>query len=36
LTGQLNRHPKAAMELLSGKDRLDIVRFFDSLVEDEG
>ena len=33
LTGQLNIHPKSAMDFLDGKDRRNYVAFYDSVVE---
>lgn len=34
ITGQLNLHPKAAMEFLDGDDRDNIVGFYDQIVSD--
>ena len=33
-TGQLNLHPRAAMEFLAGPDRGDIVKFYDQVYSD--
>jgi len=35
ITGQLNRHPRAAIEMLDGESRDDIVSFYDRMVEEE-
>ena len=35
LTGQLNMHPKAAMDFLDGKDRSNYVAFYDKVVEQD-
>jgi 4-hydroxy 2-oxovalerate aldolase len=35
ITGHLNQHPKAAMTFMEGDGHRDIVRFFDSIVEEE-
>jgi 4-hydroxy 2-oxovalerate aldolase len=35
ITGLLNQHPRAAMEFNSGENRGDIVKFFDSMTEEE-
>lgn len=35
ITGQLNQHPRAAMEFMDREDTSDIVGFFDSLFEKE-
>ena len=34
ITGQLNRHPRAAMEFLDDDDRSDYVKFYDQIVTD--
>ncbi len=34
-TGQLNLHPRAAMQFLASADRKDFVKFYDQLVSDE-
>jgi len=33
-TGQLNRHPRAAMEFLAGPDRENVVKFYDQIHSD--
>jgi len=35
ITGQLNQHPRAAMEFLKGENGSDYVSFYDSMVEEE-
>jgi len=35
LTGQLNQHPRAAIEMRAGEGRDDIVGFYDQLIEEE-
>jgi 4-hydroxy 2-oxovalerate aldolase len=35
LTGQLNRHPRAAMALMDSENRNNILEFYDSLSEEE-
>ncbi len=35
ITGRLNQHPRAAMKFMEGDHHRDIVRFFDSVVEEE-
>jgi len=35
LTGQLNQHPRAAMAFMEGPDRNNVVKFFDSVIEEE-
>jgi len=35
LTGQLNRHPRAAMKFIEGGERKNVVSFFDSIIEEE-
>ena len=35
ITGLLNQHPRAAMAFNGGKDRGDLVKFFDSMVDDQ-
>ena len=35
ITGLLNQHPRSAMQFNASKDRGDIVKFFDSMVEEE-
>ncbi len=35
LTGQLNQHPRAAMKFMASDERLDIVKFYDDLMEEE-
>jgi len=35
LTGRLNQHPRAAMKFNAGEDRGKIVKFYDSLVEED-
>jgi 4-hydroxy 2-oxovalerate aldolase len=35
VTGQLNRHPKAAISFLDGENNRDYMQFYDSLVEEE-
>jgi len=35
ITGQLNLHPRSAIRFNSGKDRRDIVSFYDSIIEEE-
>jgi 4-hydroxy 2-oxovalerate aldolase len=35
LTGHLNQHPRSAMEFMEGGDHKNIVKFFDSIVEEE-
>jgi 4-hydroxy 2-oxovalerate aldolase len=35
ITGHLNQHPKAAMELMESKKRKNIVEFFDSLTVEQ-
>jgi 4-hydroxy 2-oxovalerate aldolase len=34
ITGQLNRHPQAAIKFLSGDDKGNYIKFFDELVTD--
>ncbi len=34
ITGQMNRHPSAAMDFLASKERKDFVKFFDQIVND--
>ncbi len=34
LTGQMNRHPRAAMEFRAGENKNDYVQFYDQLVSD--
>ena len=35
ITGLLNQHPRAAMEFMAGDDWKNIVKFYDSVVEEE-
>ena len=35
ITGQLNQHPRSAMKFLSGDEKKDIVKFYDSMIEEE-
>jgi 4-hydroxy 2-oxovalerate aldolase len=35
LTGQLNQHPRAAMEFMEGEGRKDLVKFYDAVSEKE-
>ena len=35
ITGLLNQHPRAAMQFNATEDRGDIVKFFDSMIEEE-
>lgn len=35
ITGLLNQHPRAAMKFNASKDRGDLVKFFDSMTEEE-
>ena len=35
ITGQLNEHPRAAMEFMNGEDCLDYVAFYDQMQEEE-
>jgi 4-hydroxy 2-oxovalerate aldolase len=35
ITGLLNQHPRAAMKFNAGEDRMDIVKFFDSIIEED-
>jgi len=35
ITGLLNQHPRAAMKFNSSKDRGDLVKFFDTMTEEE-
>jgi 4-hydroxy 2-oxovalerate aldolase len=35
ITGQLNEHPRAAMEFLAGKDADNYVAFYDQILEEE-
>ena len=35
ITGQLNQHPRDAMKFNAGEDRSNIVKFYDSMVEEE-
>jgi 4-hydroxy 2-oxovalerate aldolase len=35
ITGHLNQHPRDAMKFNAGEDRQDIVKFYDSMVEEE-
>ena len=35
ITGQLNQHPRAAMEFMASEDNKNIVKFFDSIIEEE-
>jgi 4-hydroxy 2-oxovalerate aldolase len=35
ITGQLNLHPRSAINFLNGKEKTDFVTFYDSLVEEE-
>ena len=34
ITGQMNRHPSAAMEFRAGKEKDDFVKFYDQIVND--
>jgi 4-hydroxy 2-oxovalerate aldolase len=34
ITGQMNLHPRAAMELRAGEDKDDYVKFFDRIMSD--
>jgi 4-hydroxy 2-oxovalerate aldolase len=34
ITGQMNRHPRAAIKFLGGDDRKNFVKFFDEIVTD--
>lgn len=35
ITGQLNQHPRAAIKFNASEDRGDIIKFFDSILEEE-
>jgi len=35
LTGQLNRHPRAAIKMRAGEGRDDVVSFYDELMEED-
>jgi len=35
ITGQLNQHPRAAMKFMEGEDRKNLVKFYDSMSEEE-
>jgi 4-hydroxy 2-oxovalerate aldolase len=35
ITGLLNQHPRSAIKFNAGDDRNDIVRFYDSMIEEE-
>lgn len=35
LTGQLNMHPRAAMEFIDGEERNNYVKFYDAIMEEE-
>ena len=35
ITGQLNQHPRAAMKFTAGDNRKNIVKFYDSVIEEE-
>ena len=35
ITGQLSQHPRSAMKFLSGDEKKDIVKFYDSVIEEE-
>jgi 4-hydroxy 2-oxovalerate aldolase len=35
ITGQLNQHPRAAMKFMAGNNKKDIVKFYDSMIEEE-
>jgi len=35
LTAYLNQHPRAAMKFIASEERKDIVKFFDSIIEEE-
>jgi 4-hydroxy 2-oxovalerate aldolase len=32
ITGQLNLHPRAAMQFRAGKDKDDLIKFYDQVV----
>jgi 4-hydroxy 2-oxovalerate aldolase len=34
ITGQMNRHPRAAIEYRSGDDKDDFVKFYDQIISD--
>jgi hypothetical protein len=34
LTGRLNQHPRAAMKFMESEAHRDVVKFFDSMVEE--
>ena len=34
ITGQLNQHPRSAMQFLEGNDRRNFVKFYDSVIRD--
>jgi 4-hydroxy 2-oxovalerate aldolase len=34
ITGQMNRHPRAAIKFLDGADNKNYVKFFDEIVTD--
>ena len=34
ITGQMNRHPRAAMEFRAGQNRDDFVAFYDDIVNE--
>jgi hypothetical protein len=33
ITGQLNEHPRAAMKIMEGEKKPDLVKFFDEMTE---
>jgi len=35
ITGQLNQHPRSAMKFISSDEKKDIVKFYDSVIEEE-
>ncbi|MDP6439570.1 MAG: nucleoid-structuring protein H-NS, partial [Candidatus Brocadiia bacterium] len=35
ITGQLNEHPRAAMEFLAGTNSEEVVSFYDSMLEED-
>ena len=35
ISGQLNRHPREAMKFMESQENKDILRFFDSMIEEE-
>ena len=35
ITGQLNQHPRFAIKFIAEEDRKNIVKFFDSMIEEE-